>query len=97
MLYLGMDLDREGADIPNIDTETCVHVDYFGFAVPVEPGATHIAADADGKLHCYWAEPIWYEGDCEWIMGCGSMRVRYCGEVDLEGVNWSETLMEIGK
>lgn len=97
MLYLGMDLNREKPDIPAVNPKTAIKVLFFGQGIPVDPDATHIAADANGVVHCYWAEPIWYEGDCEWLMGCGSVLVRYCGEVDLEGMNWTETCLEIVK
>lgn len=95
MLYLGMDLDRERADIPAVESDNSINVLFFGQEIPVEKGATHIAADANGVVHCYWAKPIWFEDDCEWIMGCSSIKVRYCGEVDLEGMDWRDTLKEI--
>lgn len=96
MLYLGMDRDREKCDVPAVDPVVMTAV-YFGQTVPVEPWATHIATDKDGKVHCYAAEPIWYEGDCEWLMSNHCTMVRYCGEVDLEGMDWTETCLEIVK
>lgn len=95
MLYLGMDLNREKPDIPAVDSKTAIKVLFFGEEIPVEPDATHIAVDANGVVHCYWAKPIRYKGDNEWLMGHGNIRVRYCGEVDLEGLDWRDTLREI--
>lgn len=95
MLYLGMDLNREKPDIPAVDSKTAIKVLFFGQEIPVEPDATHIAVDANGVVHCYGAEPIRFEGDCEWLMGCGDTRVRYCGEVALEDMDWRNTLKEI--
>lgn len=95
MLYLGMDKDRERGDVPCVDENNSVTVLFYGQEIPVEKGATHIAADANGEVHCFWAEPIWYAGDCEWLMSCYSTKVRYCGEVDLEGMNWQDTCLVI--
>lgn len=97
MLYLGMDLERERPDIPAVEPKTAIRVLFFGQEIPVEPWATHIAADKNGVVHCYGAEPIRYKRDCEWLMGHGDTRVRYCGEVDLEGMDWTETCLEIVK
>lgn len=97
MLYLGMDLERERPDIPAVEPKTAIRVLFFGQEIPVEPWATHIAADKNGVVHCYGAEPIRYKRDCEWLIGHGNIRVRYCGEVDLEGADWRDTLREIVK
>ncbi|WPJ68544.1 hypothetical protein OMDBNIEC_00058 [Salmonella phage STP-SP5] len=96
MIYLGMDLDRECPDIPAVNPKTAINVPFFGQEIPVDPGATHIAADKNGAVHCYGAEPVYYEWDCEWLMSFANSCVRYCGEVDLEGMDWKETCMEIG-
>ncbi len=93
MLYLGM--DETGHDIPSVKKGMQVHVDYYGFAIPVEPWARFVAVDADGKVHCYDAKPDCFQTGKQWLMGCYSSRVRYCGEFDLEGADWRDTLKEI--
>lgn len=93
MLYLGM--DETGHAIPSVNKETQVFTDYYGSAVPVEPWANFIAVDADGKVHCYDAKPSCYESGKQWMLGVYGLHVRYCGEVDLEGMDWRDTLREI--
>lgn len=93
MLYLGM--DETGHEIPSVNKETQVFTDYYGFTIPVEPWANFIAVDADGKVHCYDEEPDFYEAEKQWLINFDGWRVRYCGEVDLEGMDWRDTLREI--
>lgn len=93
MLYLGM--DETGHEIPSVNKETQVFTDYYGSAIPVEPWANFIAVDADGKVHCYDGKPYSYKAGRQWMIGCDGTKVRYCGEVDLEGMDWRDTLKEI--
>lgn len=93
MLYLGM--DEEGHEIPSVKKETQVFTEYYGFAIPVEPWTRFVAVDADGKVHCYDARPACYEAEKQWMISYGGWLVRYCGEVDLEGMDWRDTLKEI--
>lgn len=93
MLYLGM--DETGHAIPSVNKETQVFTDYYGSAIPVEPWAKFIAVDADGKVHCYDEKPAFYEAEKQWLINFDGWLVRYCGEVDLEGVDWRNTLRKI--
>lgn len=93
MLYLGMDLNREKPDIPAVDSKTAIKVLFFGQEIPVAPWATHIAVDANGVVHCYNSKPKAYEQLKEWLYD--GDKCRYCGEVDLEGADWRDTLKEI--
>lgn len=96
MLYLGMDRDIVG-DIPCVKETAFEWVDEWNFALPTEPWATCAAIDADGRIHIYEHQPIEHfkiDGFGEWVTQQNG-RVRYAGEVDMQGVNWRETCVRL--
>lgn len=68
------------------------NVNYFGLTLTVEKTAKFLATDADGTIYSFTVEPeisriqkvVWVGKGTEWI-----------AEVDLEGLNWQETLVEL--
>lgn len=96
MIYLGMDLDRERPDIPAVDHDSSIKVLFFGQEIPVDNCAKYICADANGEVYCFSHEetPQVSEEYNQWF-AVSQCKVRYCGEVDLEGVNWRGTLRDI--
>lgn len=97
MIYLGIDSDRNPSYIPCVKADTGVLVNYYGEDILVEPWATHIATDKDGKVHCYDFKPVLVKSEKQWVMDSKGFLVRYCGEVDLEGENWTKTCQEVVK
>ena len=92
MLYLGMDKERHNEGIPNVEGPFMQWIDLYGFAVPVEEWADYVAIDLDGKIYIFETSPTDY--DKEWMAVAGG-RIRCAGEVDLEGYNWLETMVEL--
>ena len=77
---------------------------YFGIVLQVPKSVTHICTQSDGKLwlyeSCYGESPVlqdrlntnipvyWFTGDYD------ALFIEWC-EVDLEGQDWTKTLMEV--
>lgn len=66
-------------------------VEYFGLPLTVPFWAKYLGTDKDGELYAYESEPAkdresWYLFD---------MNLQMIGLVDLEGLNWSESLVEV--
>lgn len=96
MLYLGMNTDRHNEGIPNVEGPFMQWIELYGFPIPVEGWAKYAAIDPDGKVYIFETGPTDYDNkDCrEWMAVAGG-RIRCAGEVDLEGCNWRETLVEL--
>lgn len=96
MLYLGMDEDRERTNVPAVDPNKSVDVIYFGQVISVDSCAKYMASDANGEVYCFSDEESPQASDeYEQWFAVVQCRVRYCGEVDLEGMDWRDTLREI--
>lgn len=67
-------------------------VNYFGLELVVEKEAKFLATDENGGVYSFTKETeinkdnesVWYGKGTEWI-----------AEVDLEGLDWRETLVEL--
>lgn len=96
MLYLGMNKDRHNEGIPNVEGPFMQWIELYGFPIPVEEWAKYAAIDSDGKVCIFETGPTDYDtkGCKEWMAVAGG-RIRCAGEVDLEGYNWRETLVEL--
>lgn len=92
MLYLGMDKERHDDDIPNVEGPFMQWIELYNFPIPVEEWAKYVAIDPDGKVYIFETGPTDYP--LEWMTVAGG-RIRCAGEVDLEGYNWRETLVEL--
>ncbi len=65
-------------------------VDYHGIVVVVPNEFEFLATNKDGELFAYQEAPVakkieWYEHETR----------QYLGDVDLEGLNWKESRMEV--
>ena len=70
--------------------EPMKEVDYHGLKLTVPERCKFIASDADGETWSYGTKPDEY--DEAW----GYVKDSYCiGPLDLEGMDWKETLIEI--
>lgn len=92
MLYLGMDKENHNDDLPNVEGPFMQWIELYDFAIPVEEWAEYAAIDPDGKVYIFETGPTDYEE--EWMAVAGG-RIRCAGEVDLEGYDWRETLVEL--
>ncbi len=92
MLYLGMDKENHNDDLPNVEGSFMQWIELYGFAIPVEQWADYAAIDPDGKVYIFETGPTDY--DNEWMAVAGG-RIRCAGEVDLEGYDWRETMVEL--
>ena len=79
-------------------------VNYFGIELQIPKSITHICTQSDGKLwlyeSCHGEAPelrnrldtdipvFWFTGDYD------AFFIKWC-EVDLEGQDWTKTLMEV--
>ena len=97
MIYIGIDTDRDEQSIPCVDLSTAIEVNYFNQKIPVEPWAHYIATDADGKVYCFNHCPGKFMKLGKWCDSEGyGLIARYCGEMDLEGLDWFLTRHKIG-
>jgi hypothetical protein len=65
---------------------------YFGIELMVPDYTKYLAVDEDGRLHGYKGDVV-YIGGIEFY---GSYSDDFfIGIVDLEGMNWKETLVEV--
>lgn len=96
MLYLGMNKDRHSEGISNVEGPFMQWIDLYGFPIPVEVWAKYAAIDSDGKVYIFETRPLDLNTKKfkEWMAVAGG-RIRCAGEVDLEGYNWRETLVEL--
>uniref|UniRef100_A0AAU8EEG9 Uncharacterized protein n=1 Tax=Klebsiella phage vB_Kpn2-P2 TaxID=3230849 RepID=A0AAU8EEG9_9VIRU len=96
MLYLGMNKDRHNEWFPNVEGPFMQWIELYGSPIPVEVWAKYAAIDSDGKVYIFETEPLDLNTKKfkEWMVVAGG-RVRCAGEVDLEGYNWRETLVEL--
>ena len=67
-------------------------VNYFGIEVVLRPHERYVAVDGDGRLHVYTSVPVLMPEVMETNWST-SGHYRHIGEVDLEGVDWRETLV----
>jgi hypothetical protein len=69
-------------------------VNYFGTEVSVSESITYIAVDSNGEVYGYTHHPI--KGALMWGGECaeGSL-AAYIGTVDLQGMHWTDTLVEV--
>lgn len=71
-------------------------VKYFGLYLNVPYTANYIATDEDGMVWCYDNKPEInkFYSDCWTYRGYDNNFIEIA-EVDLEGMDWKDTLMEI--
>jgi hypothetical protein len=67
-------------------------VSYHGLTVTVPMAADYIAADRNGRLYWFAEQPHMNNSILAWTGGGTS---GYLGEVNLEGMDWHETLQSI--
>lgn len=99
MLYLGLNEGfAHNHNIPNVKPVGApIMVEQYGFAIPVESWAKWVCIDWDGLIYLFEAEPLlqrYVSGQGCWVMGSKGL-VRCAGEVDLEGCDWSATLVRL--
>ena len=103
MIYLGIDQEQDErlGSVLNVDLNTAVHIkpwpeDHGDVVVPVAPWTRYVAIDNDDLVHCYSEEPTYFEKSHQWLM-TGLAKVRYCGEVGLDGWSFeaSESCVEV--
>lgn len=66
--------------------------DFHGLMLPVLPDEEFLAADPDGSVWAFTAEPTASTLNT-WSPGTG--QARRIGHVDLEGKVWNQTLVEV--
>lgn len=70
-------------------------VDYFGIPVRINKNIKCLAADENGLVYGYNKRPICTVLDC-WLEDISSnSESHFIMEVDLEGMDWKDTLLEI--
>lgn len=69
-------------------------VDYFGMQIIVPKYYRYLAVDSDGSLFAHRQKPELFPLDktARWFSGFSD---TFLGDVDLEGMDWRETLKEV--
>lgn len=67
-------------------------VNFFGLELMVYSRAKFICCDADGGVYSFDDKP---KADLKQNLWLGTLNTNWVAEVDLEGMDWRETLVEI--
>lgn len=70
-------------------------VHYFDLTLAVPATANFISVDEEGRLYLWLYEPVlrkFADGDDAWYDWSGEVVDFYAGTVDLEGMDWKDTL-----
>lgn len=71
-------------------------VDFFGHTLTVPDWVDYLAADSDGKVWGYeaWA-PVLSTNGTKWAPDWDDDQYGEMAEVDLEGMDWTQTLVKL--
>ncbi len=69
-------------------------IDYFGVELTIDGRTNFVATDDDGEVYQYLIRPNFDKYMGVWGSNNPNEVVRLCA-VDLDGMDWKETLMEV--
>lgn len=71
-------------------------VDFFGHTLTVPNWVDYLAADSDGKVWGYEVyEPVLNDHHTKWAPDMDEYLYEEMAEVDLEGMDWTQTLVKL--
>lgn len=92
--YGGIKLKREKI-MKIIELKESKKVNYFGFIIIIPWFANYLAVDQDGTLNAFQNKPELNEEGFFWWTDPTCEQFQQVAVVDLEGMNWKETLIKV--